>query len=283
MPNSRRLGQLLAVAIVLAVPAFAPAATSAASCAGSSHQLNLSNGAVTPGSGSTSTTFTFSVTYHDNGGCAPSRIVVVVSGLAPFTLGYTSGSLTNGATFQAKVTLPAGTRGYEFEATSGNGNGKRNAALKNVSPATVVVTSPPKPTPKPTTKPAPTPTPTPAPTPRQNPTPTPTPTPRSTVVERPTPSPLPSPTATDRAIAFMARTPDRDDGTGHARGGADAVGPGAGSLDAGAMTASVQTSGHPMPWLVLLVASVAAFFGLIGFALLSSSLADPAPRLRSER
>jgi hypothetical protein len=65
----------------------------------------------------------------------------------------------------------------------------------------------------------------------------------------------------------MARTPDRDDGTGPSR----------------AVPAAAQSSARPLPWLALLVASVAAFFGLIGFALLSSSLADPAPRLRSGR
>src|ERR1700756_4172789 len=98
MPNSRRLGQLLAVTMLLAVPALAPAATSAAGCAGASPDLKLSNGTVNPGSGSTGTTFIFSVTYRDNGNCAPSRIVVVVSGLTPFTLAYASGNLANGAT-----------------------------------------------------------------------------------------------------------------------------------------------------------------------------------------
>ncbi len=77
----------------------------------------------------------------------------------------------------------------------------------------------------------------------------------------------------------MARTPDRDDGTGPTRDGGviDAT------LTRPALIDPAQASARPLPWLALLVASVAAFFGLIGFALLSSSLADPAPRVRSWR
>ena len=80
----------------------------------------------------------------------------------------------------------------------------------------------------------------------------------------------------------MARTPDRDDGTSLSDGDG-AGGLREGTLRGGAIAASAQPGSRPVPWLALLVASVAAFLGLIGFAVLSSSLADPAPRPRSGR
>ncbi len=282
MSESRRLGRPLAVAMVFALSVLAPVATSAASCAGASHHVNLSSGKATPSSGTTGTTFTFSVTYQDNGSCAPDRIVVAVNGLAPFTLAYTSGSLGSGATFRATLTLPAGSRSYQFEATSGTGVGKKSVTLKNVNPPTVVVSSPaPKATPKPTSKPAPSPGPTAGPTPGQ--VSTRDPTPGASGVEPPSPTPSARPTATaDQGAFLMARTPDRDDGTRPSIGD---YGDGVGDVTFASSTvpATAQSSARPLPWLALLVASVAAFFGLIGFAVLSSSLADPAPRLRSGR
>ena len=70
---------MLALTILLAGPAPA----GAASCNGASHTPALSNGTVSPGSGTPSTNFAFSVTYRDSGGCAPSSVVVVISGRRP--------------------------------------------------------------------------------------------------------------------------------------------------------------------------------------------------------
>ncbi len=172
-----------------AVPALA------ASCTGASHVMTLTNGTASPGSGPAGSSFTFSVTYTDNAGCAPTAIAVTVDGVGTTDLTASSTTYQSGVVFQRAMTLPAGTWTYRFGATSGSGNGTDSVILTTVSPAAVVVTSPPPPPPPPTPKPTPTPTPRPTPAP----TPTPTPTPTSTATPGPTPtetaSPAPSTTA----------------------------------------------------------------------------------------
>ena len=78
---------LAALALVLAVatPVWG------ASCSGASHQLTLSNGGASPGSGPPSTYVTFKVRYTDNAGCAPTSITVTVAGVGTFTLPQSSG------------------------------------------------------------------------------------------------------------------------------------------------------------------------------------------------
>src|SRR5258706_10526994 len=131
MLHSRRSVQLLAVILIATLSIVAPRGAAAAGCAGTSHELQLTNGTVSPGSGTAGSTFTFGVTYQDNGSCAPDRIVVVIEGLGTYALGYVSGNLASGATFRVKLDLPAGRRSYRFEASSGSGNGKRSVILKN--------------------------------------------------------------------------------------------------------------------------------------------------------
>jgi hypothetical protein len=185
----RRRGLRFAfVTAILATIALWPGAVSAASCSGQSHDLALTSGAASPGSGSTATSFQFSVTYADNAGCAPTSIVVTVAGAGTFPLTFVSGDLTSGATFARVMTLPAGSHGYSFEAVSGSGAGERTVTLTAVTPGTVTVSSPtPKPTPAITPPPPPPPTPTiTQPPPPPSPTPAATPSPGESATPGPT-------------------------------------------------------------------------------------------------
>lgn len=193
----------------------------AASCSGASHEVTLSSGTVSPGSGTTATTFTFSVVYTSNAGCSPTRIVAVIGGVTDLVLTRTTGSVATGATYRGTRTLPLGQRRYGFSVTAGSGKGEQTFTLTTVAPAIIVVTAPPTPTPKPTPtptprptatpRPTPTPTPRPTATPRPTPTPTPTPTatptPTPTATPRTTPTPTPTPTATPRTTPTPTATP----------------------------------------------------------------------------
>jgi hypothetical protein len=185
----------MAAAITLAFAALAMAGgpVEAASCSGSSHQLVLSSGSVSPSSGGTSTLFAFRVRYEDNAGCAPSSVIVKVSGAGTLAMTPPGGAdYQAGATFSATLTLPAGVHSYSFTASSGSGKGARTVTLTSVNPTAIAVAAPPPPaTPRPT--PTPTPRPTPAPTARAQPVARVTTKPTSQSPRpRPTSSPTPS-------------------------------------------------------------------------------------------
>lgn len=222
MAVARRLVPILAVTLILATLAADPDRAAAASCAGNSHTLSLSNGQVTPGSGTTATKFEFSVTYTDNDSCVPDRIVVVVIGLRAFDLSYVSGGLQSGATFARTVTLPAGRWAYRFEASSGSGAGRRLVKLTKVDPPRVNVQAPkPDPTPKPVVTPTPHPTVVPPTATPITPTPSPTSTrPSAAPVETPaeTPGWATYPPTAERhlvppALPSQAPAPQRNNGT----------------------------------------------------------------------
>src|SRR6185503_9898098 len=80
----------------------------AAGCNGNGHQVVLSNGTASPGSGTTSTAIRFSVRYADTAGCAPSRVVVVVQGVGTYPLSGSGSDYAAGATFSRTLSLPAG-------------------------------------------------------------------------------------------------------------------------------------------------------------------------------
>ena len=216
MPIPRRLLVVLAASVLLGLVATAPEPATAASCAGNSHAMKLSNGSAAPGRGTTATKFTFSITYTDNSGCVPDRIVVVVVGGGTFDLSYVGGGLRSGATFARTVPLPAGSWAYRFEASSGSGAGRRSVTLTNVAPTKVVVkAAAAAPTPKPAVTAAPTPrripAPTkPAPSPRGSKAPPPTPseaTPVATADWTPLPTVVPAPTTFVSASAFSNPSP----------------------------------------------------------------------------
>jgi hypothetical protein len=150
---------------------FAPGPVLAASCTNKSHKLTLTNGAASPGSGTTTTSFRFSVRYTDNANCPPIQVSVTIPGVGLFALTGSSSAYSSGVTFSVSRRLPAGTWTYLFSAQSGSGGGALSVTLRAVSPSRVVVTAAaataaPKPTVKPTPKP------TSKPGPRQTPRPT---------------------------------------------------------------------------------------------------------------
>lgn len=274
MCSSRRPGVWFAViAVVLSGAALAPARAVAASCTGNSHTMALSAGTASPGSGTTSTDFTFTVVYTDDAGCDPSRIVVAIPGLGQFALSYRKGDPLNGATFGRRMTLPPGTWDYRFEASSGSGAGRRDSTLTNVDPARVRVTAPPRPTPEP---PEPTPRPTPKPTPEPDPTPRPT----RDGPDATAPVPTASPSGPDRTPAGHGpRTQEPDPAAAVRPGG----GPGGPPLDPAGNLLAGPSELLPRAVQALLVSTGGTIVGLVLYALLGTRLLVPAARRRGER
>lgn len=119
----------------------------------------LTNGSVSPGSGSTTTNFVFSVAFFSPGGFAATSVVAVVaSKTVPLTL--VSGTDVNG-TYEGSSLLPDGSWPVTFQATAA---GRNDPIL--AGPTVVVLT--PTPAPTPTLRPTPVPT-QPAPTPSATP------------------------------------------------------------------------------------------------------------------
>jgi hypothetical protein len=197
----------------------------------------LSNGTVTPTSGTASTPFTFSVDFLSQSGQKATRVWADVAG-QPITLLLTSGTSEDG-TFEGIATLPAGSWPVTFMA---NSQGQDPADLPG---PTLVVTAPPTP------QPTPTPVPTSVPTPR--PTAAPTPTATSGVsTPRPTPRVTRPPGETAQPTPANSGTPLPGVATAHA---ADS-GPGGeivGSSTPGAEPANASTDGGGgrVPLLVL--------------------------------
>lgn len=185
---------LLAAAGLLLVSIGTTPVAIAAGCKGSSHEMTLTDGKAGPAIGFTTTTFTFTVRYTDNGGCTPSLIRVEIPGRPNLSMTPTGSDFQGGVVFNASTTLPVGSWTYRFRASSGSGAGLRTVLLTTVSPSKVVVLGP---------TPTPSPTPTPEPTPRPTPRPTPTPTPRP----KPTPKPTSGPTATPGGSGSTHGTP----------------------------------------------------------------------------
>jgi hypothetical protein len=79
---------------------------------------SLSNGSVTPNSGSINTTFTYEVTYTDADGDAPSHVIVYIDGTG-HGMTKVSGTYTGGALYRYTTTLSAGWHTYYFEASDG--------------------------------------------------------------------------------------------------------------------------------------------------------------------
>jgi len=69
--------------------------------------LIVSQTSVSPTSGSSSTVFTFSTTYANSGGTAPTQALLYVDNTS-YPMAYISGSYSTGALFQVQTTLPNG-------------------------------------------------------------------------------------------------------------------------------------------------------------------------------
>ena len=191
---ARVLGAVAAALVVLSLAN--PAATVRA--AGT-----LSAGNVTPTSGTTATSFGFSVHYTSTG--SPSQPAGAVSaqvGSVTVPLTRVSGSANDG-TWEGSSTLPAGTWQVTFIAVTSDP--QPDPLLARF--VTVTGPPPPTPTPQPTAPPTPVPTAPPQPTSPPGPFPTPRPAPQPTQppsadddpTQAPSPSPSPSPTATGSA------------------------------------------------------------------------------------
>ncbi len=181
----------LAIAVLLLAGLCVPASARAA---GPNELLAPS---ASPATGTTATSFTFTVRYRSSKEWPALSVTASAAGKT-MPLRRVSGNATNG-TWSGSARLPAGNWVVTFSADAKQGPDP------SVTGPTLRVTAPaPQPTPKPTPKP--TPRPTPKPTPRPTPKPTPKPTPVSTQVaalQPPPPSAVatPQPTSANEAPA----------------------------------------------------------------------------------
>ncbi|MFI5415582.1 MAG: hypothetical protein ACHQ16_08060, partial [Candidatus Lutacidiplasmatales archaeon] len=186
--HGRRLTRAATIAVGLSLFALLPLLVVPVLAVSCPDNGSLTNPSVSPGSGTTATTFTFSVTYQDNAGETPDSTRVYFSDGTNRRLFLTSGSLTTGAVYSRSLSgFSNGTRSTIFRVTPGTQAG--TPLTCEVPGGSFTVGPAPTPTPTPTPTPKPTPTPTPKPTPAPTPKPTPKPTPRPT--PRPTPKPTP--------------------------------------------------------------------------------------------
>ena len=138
--------RIVATALAL-LAAVAPSPAAAASNA-------LSDGSVSPGAGTTETSFLFTVSYTSPRGIGATRVVSLVANQS-IDMGLIAGTPDNGV-YQATTPLPAGTWPVTFQATAAQG---KNPTL--AGPTVVVsdvATAPPPPTaapPPPAPAPAP--------------------------------------------------------------------------------------------------------------------------------
>lgn len=284
----RRDHYVAAVISIACLAIFVPRDTAAVSCGGQSHALTLSNGSATPPSGLAGDRFTFSVTYADNNGCVPERIVVIISGLGEFGLNFDSGDLHAGAVFVRRLTLQAGAWPYRFEAVSGTNVGKRTVTLINVSPTYVTVTTPtppptPAPTPSATQGSAPKATPKPSPKASSKPPPSTTsptattePTPGApTTLPPPPPTSAPSDAPAASSATARPSSSHGEPGTQGAPAGrrSPAPQPGIGQGD----HVGPSGPGVPRPLAALMISGLGTITGLGFFLVLGRRLYDPEP------
>jgi hypothetical protein len=188
-PRAATTLRLTAAALFALVSVSAPTPTLAASV--------LSDGSVTPLSGTTATAFSFSVHYTSDGSPArPAQAVWAQVGGAIVTLSKVSGSSHDGI-WQGTASLPAGTWQVTFHAST-SGDPQPDPLSGPI--VTVTQAPPPPPTPQPTAPPVPVP-------PVPPPSTTPEPTPPSTAQPIQADS---SPTATPRDSASASGRPTPD-------------------------------------------------------------------------
>jgi hypothetical protein len=85
---------------------------------------SLASGSVSPSQGTTSTTFTYQVTYTDIDNDPPSLKRVYIDG-TPYTMSYVSGNYTSGAIYQYNTKLSVGNHNYYFYFTESNNGSSR--------------------------------------------------------------------------------------------------------------------------------------------------------------
>jgi hypothetical protein len=177
----------------------------------SSGPTRLSDPNVSPSTGTTATTFVFTVKYQNHEGSAPDHVSVVIDGTSHL-MTTTSTSWKQRATFSYSSKLSVGSHTVTFTSLD------RDRFADSIVGGSVTVTAPPAPTPEPTAKPTPRPTP--------KPTPAPTPTPS----ERPAPTPRATPTTEPGSAATPTPSPAADP-SGSTDGGSGGSDPGASPSD----------------------------------------------------
>lgn len=266
MSARHRSALLLAVCCLLLSPGLTAAAP----------PNQLSNGSVTPGTGTPQTTFTFSVVYSSERDFAATSVVALVAGRS-VRLSLVSGTATAG-TYRGSATLPAGRWPVSFEAQATQG------PIATIAGPTVAVSAPaatPKPVP---VTPAPTPRPpiaTPAPTSRP---------PAAATAAPPRATPIPT-----EALPGAATEPP----TGSTAPPASSGGPPAGASDprksGGSATPSMVESSMPgvggslsppladdgpdgsPPWLLIVGSAVAGLTLLIAWRRRASGTDEAVP------
>lgn len=156
----------------------------------------LSDPSVSPGTGTTQTSFTLSVHYTSSAGQVANRVFAVSSGWSIDLELASGGGTTTDGTWVGVRTLPAGTWPVEFRAES------QGRPPVPVAGPTVTVLSPPTPTPVVTPSASPSASPTAVPT--LPPTPVPTATPAGTPSPPATPAPTPRRTASPRPTSAVS-------------------------------------------------------------------------------
>lgn len=224
----------------------------------------LANPRVSPGSGSTATSFTFAVDYASVKGFAATSVVALVAGRS-VALGLASGTPTGG-TYAGSSTLPAGTWSVTFEAQASQG------PSPSVAGPTVIVSAPNPVAPPPPSPPPPPPPTAPPPTTRPSTTAPPAaPDPEAPATGQ---SPAAQPVETANSSAGPSVTPasaNPRDGTGPAdpSGGTETPsespgsGPGGAAATAAPLSTSGPDSGSVPGWLLVTIAAVALLFGIL--------------------
>jgi hypothetical protein len=166
----------------------------------SSGPTRLSDPNVSPSSGTTATTFVFTVKYQNHSGSAPDHVSVVIDG-ASHLMSTTATSWKRPVEFTYSLKLRVGKHSVSFASLD------RDKFADSIPGGSVTVTAPPAPTPEATPKPTARPTPRPTP----HPEPTPAPSPRST--PKPTPEAGPGATATPTSgLGGSSGSPDETSG-----------------------------------------------------------------------
>ena len=171
------------------------------------HQPSLGAGGVSPTSGTTSTSFTYSVTYRDTKGCPPTDVTLHVQSGGSWANHAMSGTGTAfevGVVHRRSLALTAGSHAYYF--TSTTDPDAKTARYPASGTLSVTVAAP---TPVPTPVPTPTATPTAGATAPPVPSTGPTPTPTGTAGASPTPGGAATPPAasTPAPISFPSGSP----------------------------------------------------------------------------
>jgi hypothetical protein len=185
-PAARPLAALWAAVVVslaLVVPALAVQGPTM-----------LYDPSVSPRTGTTATTITFTVQYRNREGSEPAHVSVVIDGTAHRMTGAPGTKWKSGVTYTWTTRLPVGVHSVSFAADD------TRKFSDAVTAGSVTITAPtpppdPTPTPKPTPRPTPDPTPAPEPTPRPDPSPRPQATPAPSAAPQPTPGPDTDPAA----------------------------------------------------------------------------------------